>query len=705
MPNSKDSYLNREISWLVFNDRVLQEAQDPNVPVLERLKFLGIFSSNLDEFFRVRVATLRRASKLGKKAKKILIDDPKETLEEIQNTVLKQTKIFEEVYQKILKELESHQIFIVNEKNLSPAHQKFIQNYFRQEVFSKMVPIMLDYLPNFVASIKDQSIYLAICLSKSNKKTKSRYALIEVPTDVLPRFIVFPQIDEKQCIILLEDIIRYCLPEIFSIFDFDQFSAYTVKVTRDAELDIENDALESYIEKISKGVKARKKGRPVRFIYDESLPKDFLNFFTKKLHLSNSDNVIPAGRYHNFKDFTRFPRVGTKEFRYPPLEALPHQDLQGEKSLLKVIRKKDILLHYPYQSFNYMTSFLLEAAIDPKVISIKMTLYRLAKNSNVVNALIHAIRNGTQVTVVVELQARFDEESNIYWANKLEEEGATVIYGVPGYKVHSKLCLLTRKENGTLVYYVNISTGNYNEETALFYCDKSFFTTDTRITEEVKEIFHFFEDNIYSVKYKSLIVSPFHMREKFSNLIRTEIQNAQKGKPAYIWIQINSLVDREMIGKLYKASQAGVKIKAIIRGACSLVPGIPGVSENIEAIGIIDRFLEHTRLFIFCNGGEDKYFISSADWMNRNLNYRIELACPIYDASIQQEIREIFEIQFKDNVKARVIDGKHNNAYRKTTDSEAPTRSQIEIYQYLKRTHKKVSRTKPILPTNKGESL
>ncbi len=705
MSNPKSSYFNRDVSWLIFNDRVLQEAQDPNVPVLERLKFLGIFSSNLDEFFRVRVATLNRATKLGQKAKKILIDDPTKTLEKIQILVLKQTEIFEEVYQKILKELDSHQIFIVNEKNLSLVHQKFIQNYFRQEVFSKLIPIMLDYLPNFVTSMKDQSIYLAICLSKSTKKNKPRYALIEIPSDVLPRFIVFPQIDEKQCIILLEDVIRYCLPEIFSIFDFDQFSAYTVKVTRDAELDIENDALESYIEKISKSVKARKKGRPVRFIYDESLPKDFLNFFTKKLRFSSSDNVIPGGRYHNFKDFTRFPRVGTKEFRYPPFEVLPHKDLQGEKSVLKIIREKDILIHYPYQSFDYMASFLREAAIDPKVVSIKMTLYRLAKNSNIVNALIHAVRNGTQVTVVVELQARFDEESNIYWANKLEEGGARVIYGVPGYKVHSKICLLARKEKGALVHYVNISTGNYNEETALYYCDKSLFTTDVRITDEIEELFHFFEDNIYPVKYKSLLISPFHMREKFSNLIQTEIHNARKGKPAHILLQTNSLVDREMIGKLYKASQAGVKIRAIVRGACSLVPGIPGISENIEAIGIIDRFLEHSRLFIFCNGGEEKYFISSADWMNRNLNYRIELACPIYDLSIQQEIREIFEIQFQDNVKARVIDAKHDNAYRKNTNSDTPIRSQIEIYHYLKRTHKKVTKTRPILPKNQGESL
>jgi polyphosphate kinase len=681
MSKPKRPYHNREISWLSFNARVLQEAEDTGVPLVERIRFLGIFSSNLDEFFRVRVATLKRACKLGKKAEKILGNDPREILEEIHAIVLKLFAKFATIYQSLLQELAAKDIYIINEREALPVHKQFIENYFHQQVQPTLVPIMLNYIRNF-SGLKDQSIYLAVHLAQHEKGKKTKYALIEVPTAVLPRFVLLPPQGSRKYIMLLDDVIRYCLPEIFAIFRFDACAAYCIKLTRDAELDIENDAMESYIEKISRSVKNRKKGKPVRFTYDASIAPEFLEFLAKKFHITQRDNLIPGGRYHNFKDFINFPDVGLSELRYHPRQTLPRPELHQHKRLLVAIRKHDIMLHYPYQSFDYMISLLREAAIDPKVVSIKMTLYRLAKNSNVVNALIHAVRNGTQVTVVVELQARFDEEANIYWAHKLEEEGAKVIYGVPGYKVHSKLCLITRKEDGRLVDYANISTGNYNELTARLYCDDSLLTADVRITKEVREMFNFFEDNIYLGKYKHLAVSPFHMRSKFVKLIQNEIQNARKGREAFIILKLNSLVDRDIIAKLYEANNAGVKIRLIIRGSCAVIPGIQGVSENIEALSIIDRFLEHARILLFCNGGEELYFISSADWMNRNLNHRIEVACPIYSKEIQRELRTMLDIQFQDNVKARWLNEKQDNAYKKTPTSPQ-VRSQSDIYQFF----------------------
>lgn len=683
MSKKKNLILNRDTNWLAFNARVLQEAMDPEVPLLERIKFLGIFASNYDEFFRVRVATLKRASKLGKKAKKILGEDPKKILAEIHTIVLQQTDAFGSIYQQIRNALEEQNIILINEHGILAEHQKFILDYFRHHIYPALVPIMLDYVPNVF--LKDQSLYLAVSLSRPDDGSKTRYALIEIPTDVLPRFLVLPLVREKQYIILLDDVIRYCLPEIFAIFSFEHCAAYTIKMTRDAELNLENDALESYIEKISKSVKNRKKGQPVQFTYDRTIPPELLNLLVKKLKLKKNDELTPGDSYHNFKDFMNFPHVGTAQLKYEPMEPLPHKKLEGKKSILKVMRKKDFLLHYPFHSFDYMISLLREAAIDPKVISIKMTLYRLAKQSNVVNALIQAVKNGTAVTVVVELQARFDEEANIYWANKLEESGARVIYGVPNYKVHAKLCLITRKEEGQLRHYVNISTGNYNEVTARAYCDSSLFTSNPCITKEVEEIFDFFEDNILPTKYKHLLVSPFHMRNKLVKLINNEIHNARNGKQASILLKVNSLVDAEMIDKLYEASNAGVKIRLIIRGSCSLIPGVPDLSANIEAISIIDRFLEHSRVFVFGNGGDELYYISSADWMNRNLSHRIEVACPIYDKAIQEELRTMLELQLQDNVKARILNKEQDNRYKKTPS--AKVRSQVEIYRFLQKEH------------------
>jgi len=684
MPKMKTTLISREISWLSFNARVLQEAADPTVPLIERVKFLGIFSSNLDEFFRVRVATLKRLSRLGKKAKKLIGHDPKKILEEIQETVLKQQTTFEAIYLNILRELERERIFIITEKQLNAKQKEFVKSYFHREVRPTLIPIMIDQLPKF-PDLKDKSIYLAVRLCKRGGSKKTKYALIEVPTDVLPRFLILPEIKGHQYLILLDDVIRYNLEDIFSVFCFDVFEAYTIKLTRDAELDIDEDVSESFIRKISKSLKRRREGRLVRFIYDSQMPQDLLKFLIERIPLHQDDNLIPGGRYHNFKDFMNFPKIGPGNLHYKPSLPLCHKDFDRSRSLLKAIGRKDKLLHYPYQSFDYVIDLLREASIDPKVTSIKMTLYRVAKNSNVVNALINAVQNGKSVTVVMELQARFDEEANIYWANKLQEEGARVIYGVPRLKVHAKLCLITRREKGKFVDYANIGTGNYNEVTARIYSDHSFFTADKRITEEVNKIFHFFESNYKVGTYKHLLVSPFQMRKKLVKLIQNEITNAKKGKQAYILLKLNNLVDPDMIEKIYEAGRAGVRIKLILRGVCSLMAGVRGLSENIEAISIVDKFLEHSRIFIFCNGGEEKYYISSADWMTRNLDHRVEVACPIYDKDVQQELKTFLDLQWKDNTKARVLNEKQDNPY-KGTSSETGLRAQEAIYDFLKGT-------------------
>ncbi len=681
MLKNKNFFINRDLSWLSFNARVLQEAEDPNVPVLERIRFLGIFSNNLDEFFKVRVATIRRMTKLGKKAKDLLGADPDELLDRIQKIVIRQQEKSEAIYHRLLKELEHENIFIIDEKQLTPEEGKYVRDYFLDNVFPFLVPVMIDTAPKF-PYLKDKAIYLAIKLSRKDKSRKSKYSLIEIPTDVVSRFLVLPAEENKKKIILLDDVIRYCLDTIFSIFDYDELEAYTVKMTRDAELDIDNDISKSWVEKISKSVKERKKGDPVRLAYDQKIPVDLLNFILKKIKLHKEESLIPGGRYHNFKDFINFPNVGRAALRYHIPHTLDHPDLSGKASLFKVIKEKDILLAYPYQSFHHINDLLREASIDPKVQSIKITMYRAAKSSGIINALINAVKNGKQVTAVVELQARFDEEANIYFANKLEEAGAKVIFGVPGLKVHSKLFVITRKENGKLVNYAHIGTGNFNEQTAKIYCDHSLLTADKRITEEVVKLFNFYQDNFKTGMYKHLVVAPFSMREKFMHLIHKEIKNAKEGKPAYIILKMNSLVDNEMIKKLYKAGEEGVKIKLIIRGTCSLVPGIKGVSDNIEVISIVDKFLEHSRIFIFANGGEEKYYLSSGDWMFRNLDARSEVAVPVYDKDIQRHLRQYITIQLKDNTKARIVSKAQDNSYVQSVGGKS-VRAQDDIYKWL----------------------
>jgi polyphosphate kinase len=686
-------YINREISWLSFNERVLQEASDPTTPLIERVKFLGIFSNNRDEFYRVRVATVRRLSKLGKKALALYGDDPTELLPKLQRKVIEQQNRFEEIYTQILKELADHNIFIINEKQLTKHHLPFVKEYFHTDVMPALFPIMVDEIRSF-PYMKDKSGYLFVKLISSDEKRKIKFALIEIPSKAPSRFVVLPMEDNKKYVILLDDVIRYCVDEIFEVFGYKAVEAYNIKLTRDAELDIDNDVSKSMLEKISKGVKDRKKGLPVRFVYDAAMPNDMLSFIMKKLNMNKKDNAIPGGRYHNFKDFINFPNLGEKKLVYKHPLPLEHKFLIANPNpILKTAMQKDILLHYPYHTFNHIINLLREASIDPIVESIKITLYRMADASRIANALVNAVKNGKKVTVLVELQARFDEENNIYWASKLQEEGAQVIYGVTGLKVHSKLCLITSRVKGKEVRCAHIGTGNFNERTARIYTDFSLITCDKRITEEVAKVFEFYVDNFKVGNFKHLAVAPFYMRKIFTSHINKEIAHAKAGRKASIILKMNSLVDREMILKLYEASNAGVKIRLIIRGACSLVTGAEGYSENIKAYSIVDKYLEHTRVFIFHNNGDEKIYITSADWMSRNLDSRSEVAVPIYDKEVRKQLKDIMNIQLSGNTKVRILDANLENNYVKPKPGEKKIRVQDEVYNYLKNDNEEYLRT------------
>jgi polyphosphate kinase len=679
--SSKKYYIPKELSWLSFNERVLQEAENPDVPLLERLKFMGIYSNNLDEYFRVRIATLRRLASIGSRSKEILGYGPREVLKKIQETVLIQTLRFEKNYTLLIRELSENNIFIIDEKQLTAEQENFVKKYFYNEVRTRLMPFLIEKEFEF-PNLQDDSIYLATILTNS-KTGKRKYALLEVPSNILPRFVLIPDRSRKRYIIFLDDIIRIGLKDIFFIFDFDEIAAYTIKVTKDAELEMADDISESYIAKLSKSLQQRKKGSPVRFIYDRRIPDDLLRIITRKMHFTKEDVIISGNRYHNFKDFMNFPKIGSREFYFPEFEHLAHPELQHGRSILAAIRKKDILLSFPFHSFNNFIELLGEASLDPDVVSIQITLYRMARNSSVINALMNAIRNGKSVTTVVELQARFDEEANILWGNKLQEMGVKVIYGIPGLKVHSKLCLITRVKNSKIIRYAAIGTGNFNESTAEVYTDHLLLTADKKITNEVMKAFSFFSANYQKNTYYHLILSPFSLRSKILSLVKNEIKNVKAGKKAYIYLKLNNLTDNKIIDSLYRASQAGVKIRLIVRGMLSLVPGISHVSDNIKAISIVDRFLEHSRYYIFCNGGNELVFLSSADLMPRNLDFRIEVTCPVYDKVINSELRKIFDIQWNDNINARIFDEDQSNSYRK--NEEVLSNSQKMVYDYLAR--------------------
>ncbi len=679
--NIKTPFLNREISWLHFNDRVLQEAYDPTVPLFERLRFMGIFSNNLDEFFRVRVASVTRMLSVDKRDKNRIQYNPEKVLKQIKQIVLKQQHKFESLYNDVLlKELAEEKVFIINENQLNVSRGTFVKKYFRDKILPNLVPIMIEKDKPF-PYLKDRSIYLVVKLYNAQEPSKYKLSLLELPTDIHSRFLVLPETNNLKYIILLDDVVRYCLNDVYHIFNMDTYDAYTVKLTRDAEIDFDlNDLQLNLLDSFSKSLKQRKKGKPIRFVYDQSMPRDVLKFLKEKQNLS-LDNLIPGGRYHNFKDFISFPSLKLSHLNYSENSALDIPSFNQSNSIFTAIAQSDKIVHFPYQKFDYTIQFLREAAIDPKVESIKITLYRIARESMVANALINAARNGKKVLVILELKARFDEENNIYWTQKFLDEGVKVLHSVPNMKIHSKICLINRKEKGTTTFYANISTGNFNEKTARVYADESLFTADKRITTELNKLFEHLERGTIDGDYKHIWVSPINLRKQLERCIKKEIHNAQKGKKASILLKLNSLADEKLIELLYSASRAGVKIQIIVRGICCLVPGKKNFSENIEVISIIDRYLEHARIYCFHNAGKEKIFISSADLMLRNLDMRVEVAIPILDTKIKKEIKSILELQLKDNTKARIINKENNNMYK--LNDEPALRSQYQTYSLL----------------------
>jgi polyphosphate kinase len=681
----KKAFIPRDISWLSFNGRVLQEAADDTVPLRERIKFLSIFSNNLDEFFRVRVAALNRMIDLGARAKMHLENSPAVILEKIQAKVIEQQKTFDRVWNDILRDLKKEKISLLTEKQLNREQQKFVLNYFNEEVRSNIVPLMIESIHGF-PDLNDKSIYLACTLSKTDKSIPKRFALVSVPARRLPRFIILPAKQTEKNIILLEDIIRFCLPSIFAFFSYDSFSAHLIKVTRDAEFDIDNDVSTSLIQKIEKGLKSRKKGKPVRFIYDRDIDPALFAYLVKRLGLYKTDNLIPGGRIHNFKDFIHFPE---SVFSHKNLRKKPfiHPLLKNVSSVTGVVLQKDVLLSFPYHSFDSVTDLLREAAIDPDVQSIKITCYRLAVRSKVINALTNAVRNGKAVTVVLELRARFDEEANLEWKEELEEAGVKVLLGVTNMKVHTKLCLIKKRINNTTTHYGFVSTGNLNERTALVYADHCLLTSDRNIMADVNRIFNYLEQpkgrEAVLKSCKTLLVSPVNMRKQLAAMIDRETRAAKQKKPAAITLKLNSLSDEKLIEKLYEAARAGVQLNMVIRGICCMFTENKKFKE-VDAVSIVDEYLEHARVIIFHNGGKEKVFISSADWMVRNIDHRVEAACPIFEKEIQQELKDILHIQQNDNIKARILDNDLDNQYVNPRNKKK-IRSQVETWNYLYR--------------------
>lgn len=697
---SEKLYVEKELSWLSFNERVLQEAADKSVPLIERIRFLGIFSNNLDEFYKVRFASVKR---------RILIDREqginssyKHLLTRMQSKAFKLNENFEALYTDLIKEMARRRIFLVNETQLDDHQKKWISKYFNKEVLPHITPWLVSDDADILQYLKDEYAYIAVELKKNNH---SKYVLVEIPTDQLPRFIMLPEQKGKRrkTIILLDNIIRYCLNDIFhGFFDYDELNGYAMKMTRDAEYDLSHEVEHSLLEQMSEGLSQRLTAMPVRFVYEKEMPKDMLSFLCDKLKVSNYDSLLPGGRYHNFKDFISFPNVGRDYLENKPLPPMRSADFEGYKNHFDAIKAKDILLYYPYHTFDHVTELVRQASFDPKVLGIKINVYRVAKDSRLMHSLIHAVHNGKKVTVIVELQARFDEEANIEWSRILTDSGVHVIFGVPGLKIHSKLLLISRKTEDSVEYYAHIGTGNFHEKTARIYTDFTLLTAEPEITNEVHNVFGYIENPYRPVKFNHLIVSPRNSRERLYNIVDKEIAFAKQGKRAEIILKINNLVDTGLIDKLYEASNAGVQIKMIIRGMCSLVPGIDGLSENIKIISIIDRFLEHPRVIISHNNGDPAVYISSADWMTRNIDYRIEVGTPIRDPRLKQRIIDIINIHFTDTVKARWIDKEMSNAYV-ARGNRKKIRSQIAIYDYIKNSERQTRKHNAQLETHERQ--
>jgi polyphosphate kinase len=672
-------FVNRELSWLDFNRRVLQEAQDPNVPLIERIRFIGIFSNNLDEFYKVRYATVKRIAQMEAESLSVESKNAEQLLQEItQKTIALQDESFSTIKQ-LTDELKDEQIFVLNEHMLDEEHASFVHQYFDEKVSPSLLTVIISEetrMPN----TKGSNVFLGIRMEQE-KTNEPLYALIQIPTH-LDRIVVLPPRGEKKYVMLLDDLIRHQMQYIFSVFSPTSISAHMVKFTRDAELDFDDDINKSYVDKIASSVRERVGGDPVRFVYDKNIEPDVLELLLDKFEIGSRDSMIPGGRYHNRRDYMKFPSLGRTDLLYEKTPALPIKRFSLNQSILAQIAQRDFLQYTPYHSFAYVIKFLREASLDPKVKSVFITIYRLSKDSQVANALIQAARNGKQVTVQIELQARFDEESNIRYAEMLKNEGVQLVFGVPSLKVHSKICLIQRQEGDKLIRYGFISTGNFNESTARIYTDYTLFTANQQILKEVNRVFTFLEKSYKVPSHKHLLISPFTTSSGLKERIEREIAFAKEGRIALIRIKINNLTNYDMVASLYAASQAGVQIRMIVRGICCLVPGVKGVSENIEVISIVDRFLEHPRMVIFENDGDRDIFLSSSDWMTRNLDNRVEVSCPIYDKDIQQELVDTFELSWNDNVKSRWVNSDSKPVYR--TNGAAALRSQEATYTYYK---------------------
>ena len=683
---TKKTIIVPEISWLRFNARVLQEANDPSLPLKQRIRFLGIYSNNRDEFFRVRVAMLKKMIKFkNKQSKKYLGRNPNKILDQIHRIVLQQQEDFNRIWKKLLKELKKEKVFLVDDKHLDAKQKIFVRNFFDQEVSSSIIPLFIENMPQ-LPPFGDNNIFLGIVMQKKAGHPDKKIAIIEIPTKNLSRFVSLPSAPGVQNIMLLEDVIRFNLPRIFSHFGYTRFEAHMFKVTKDSGINIDNDMSTTFIQKIEKGVKNRRKATAIRFLYDKKMNTELLALLIRKLNLSRKDSIIPGGYIRNFHDFMEFPaKLHNFQSRPRPFQ---HPDLAKSLSVCDVIMQKDVLLHFPYHSFNSIIDMLREAAMDPDVKSIKITTYRLARNSKICNALINAVRNGKQVHVILELRARFDEEANLDWKTKLEEEGVKVFVGIPGVKIHAKICVIKKKVGNRIKQYGFIGTGNLNEKTALSYCDHFLLTSDNDIMTDINRVFKALEHPELNWKHqlslcKTLLVSPANMREALVAMINREIKTAKEGKPSSIIINLNSLSDEMMIKKLYKAAAAGVQIKLIVRGIFCAVIDQKQFVQPMTAISIVDEYLEHSRIWLFHYADEEEIYISSADWMLRNLDYRIEVAVPIKDKAIKDELKHILKIKLSDNVKARWLDRKLSNQYVSSTGRKV--RSQLAIYHYLKR--------------------
>ena len=683
----KKQGINRDISWLAFNGRVLQEAADEENHIYDRLRFLGIFSNNLDEFFRVRVATLNRMTRTaGNKLKMHLEENPEKILASIMSIVLTQQQQFEKIYRDLVIAMEGKKIHFKTDKQLTKEQKIFVEAFFEERLHTRIVPLMIESIPS-MPLLRDRSVYLACVLGHSQSAMMHRYALIEIPVGDLPRVVVLPSAKGTKDLILLEDIVRYNLPYLFAPFGFDKFMGHLIKVTRDAELDLDNDFHSNLIDDLEKGIKNRKKGKATRFVYDKQIDANLLEFMMKRLSLNKKDHMVPGGRIHNFKDFMDFPREVFTDINSRP-KPFVHPLLTQPCRIMDVISKKDVMLHFPYHSFDSVIDLLREAAIDPAVVSIRVTLYRLAKDSRVINALVNAVRNGKQVSVVIELKARFDEEANLMWKKRLEEEGVKVYIGLPEMKIHAKICVIKRREFNRTTQFGFVSTGNLNESTAKVYADHCLLTSNRQIMADINRVFDCLErpiPNLTGLKTcRTLIPAPISMRKFFQAQIQKQISLSKRKKRGSLVVKLNSLSDDQLIHDLYDAAKAGVKSSFVVRGIFCGVMDQKSFKKQPQAISIVDQYLEHARVFIFGEEEQKQVFISSADWMVRNLDHRVEVACPIIDKEIQTELSHIMNIQLKENEKARILDAALSNQYVVPEEGEPWLRSQVAIHDYLK---------------------